>query len=91
MGGAGVWAPTFFSAARRGLGAGGRAWVFAAVIGVLAAAGLPLSTALQDSIITLVTVLAPLVIIGDAHIRHGRSRALAIRPRPLEEEKEVGA
>ena len=62
-----------------------------AVIGVLAAAGLPLSTALQDSIITLVTVLAPLVIIGDAHIRHGRSRALAIPPRPLEEEKEVRA
>lgn len=62
-----------------------------AVIGVLAAAGLPLSAALQDSIITLVTVLAPLVIIGDAHIRHGRSRALAIPPRPIEEEKELSA
>jgi hypothetical protein len=65
--------------------------VVGAVIGVAAAAGLPLSTALQDSIITLVTVLAPLVIIGDAHIRHGRSRALAIPPRPLEEETDVGA
>ncbi|HYY76574.1 MAG TPA: hypothetical protein VE644_09685 [Gaiellaceae bacterium] len=65
--------------------------VVGAVLGVLAAAGLPLSATLQDSIITLVTVLAPLVIIGDAHIRHGRSRALAIPPRPLEEEKQVGA
>lgn len=65
--------------------------VVGAVIGVLAAAGLPLSTALQDSIITLVTVLAPLVIIGDAHIRHGRSRALAIPPRPLEDEQQAGA
>ncbi|MGH3091694.1 MAG: hypothetical protein ACRDOG_05105 [Gaiellaceae bacterium] len=65
--------------------------VVGAVIGVLAAAGLPLSAALQDSIITLVTVLAPLVIIGDAHIRHGRSRALAIPPRPIEEEEQVGA
>ena len=65
--------------------------VIGAVIGVAAAAGLPLSTALQDSIITLVTVLAPLVIIGDAHIRRGRSRALAIPPRPLKEETDVGA
>ena len=53
--------------------------VIGAVIGVAAAAGLPLSTALQDSIITLVTLLAPLVII------------LAIPPRPLEEEEDVGA
>jgi hypothetical protein len=62
-----------------------------AILGVIAAAGLPLSNELQDSIITLITVLAPLVIIGDAHIRHGRSRALAIPPRPLEDEKKLGA
>jgi hypothetical protein len=62
-----------------------------AILGVIAAAGLPLSKELQDSIITLITVLAPLVIIGDAHIRHGRSRALAIPPRPLEDDEKHGA
>jgi hypothetical protein len=63
--------------------------IVGAVLGVAVAAGLPLSKELQDSIITLVTVLAPLVIVGDAHIRHGRSRALAIPPRPIEEDQKV--
>ena len=58
-----------------------------AVIGVAVAAGLPLSKALQDSIIQLITVLAPLLLIGDATIRHGRSRALLNPPRvPLEDD-----
>jgi hypothetical protein len=65
--------------------------IVGAILGVAVAAGLPLSKDLQDSIITLVTVLAPLVIVGDATIRHGRSRALAIPPRPIDEEKRLGA
>jgi hypothetical protein len=47
-----------------------------AVIGVAVAAGLDISKDLQDRIIQLVTVLAPLLIIGDGVIRHGRSRNL---------------
>jgi hypothetical protein len=58
-----------------------------AVLGVAVAAGLPLSKGLQESIIQLITVLAPLLLLGDAAIRHGRSRALLNPPRmPLEEE-----
>jgi hypothetical protein len=63
--------------------------IIGAVLGVAVAAGLPLSKELQDSIVTLVTVLAPLIIIGDAHIRHGRSRALAIPPRPIEDDQKI--
>lgn len=59
-----------------------------AVLGVVVAAGLPLSRDLQDSIIELITVLAPLLLIGDAAIRHGRSRALLNPPRvPIEDEQ----
>lgn len=53
---------------------------------VLAAAGLPLSQALQDSIIDLVTVVAPVLLVGDAVIRHGRSRALQNPPKPPTED-----
>jgi hypothetical protein len=63
--------------------------IVGAILGVAVAAGLPLSKDLQDSIVTLVTVLAPLIIVGDAHIRHGRSRALAIPPRPIESDQKV--
>jgi hypothetical protein len=63
--------------------------IVGAILGVAVAAGLPLSKDLQDSIVTLVTVLAPLIIVGDAHIRHGRSRALAIPPRPIEHDQKV--
>jgi hypothetical protein len=63
--------------------------IVGAILGVAVAAGLPLSKDLQDSIVTLVTVLAPLIIVGDAHIRHGRSRALAIPPRPIEDDQKV--
>ena len=59
--------------------------IVGAILGVAVAAGLPLSKELQDSIIDLITVLAPLLLVGDAAIRHGRSRALLIPPRvPLE-------
>lgn len=50
--------------------------VAGAILTVCIAAGLPISKDLQDSIIALATVLAPLLIAGDAVIRHGRSRAL---------------
>ena len=51
--------------------------VVGAVIGVLVAAGLPLSQALQDSIIQLVTVIAPILLISDAVVRHGRAKGNA--------------
>ena len=52
-----------------------------ALLTVLVAAGLDISKALQDSIISLVTVLAPVLLISDAAIRHGRSRALLNQPK----------
>jgi hypothetical protein len=45
-----------------------------AILGVVAAAGIPLSKDLQDHILTLITVTAPLLLLADAHIRHGRAR-----------------
>jgi hypothetical protein len=65
--------------------------VIGAVIGVAVAAGLPLSKELQDSIVQLVTILAPIIIVGDAGIRHGRSRALLQAPRPIEDNQKVEA
>lgn len=62
-----------------------------AVLGVAVAAGLPLSKELQDSIIQLITVLAPLLLIGDAAIRNGRSRALLNPPRVPLEDNETSA
>jgi hypothetical protein len=62
-----------------------------AVLGVAVAAGLPLSKDLQDSIIDLITVLAPLLLVGDAAIRHGRSRALLNPPRVALEDDNLGA
>lgn len=56
--------------------------VVGALLAVVAAAGLDISDDLQNAIITLVTVLAPIVIVGDAVIRNGRSRALGVPPRP---------
>lgn len=50
-----------------------------AVIGVIVAAGLPLSQNLQDSIIRLVTILAPILVVGDAGIRIGRATGSARR------------
>ncbi len=55
--------------------------VVGSVLGVLVAAGLDVSKELQDSIISLVTVLGPVLIAGDALIRHGRSRALLNPPK----------
>ncbi len=51
--------------------------VVGAAIGVLVAAGLPLSQGLQDSIIQLVTVLAPILLVSDAVVRHGRAKGNA--------------
>ncbi len=62
-----------------------------AILGVAVAAGLPLSKDLQDSIIDLITVLAPLLLVGDAAIRHGRSRALLNPPRVPLEDHDTGA
>jgi hypothetical protein len=62
-----------------------------AVLGVAVAAGLPLSKDLQESIIQLITVLAPLLLVGDAAIRHGRSRALLNPPRVPLEDDNLGA
>ncbi len=50
--------------------------IASATVGVIVAAGLPLSKDLQDHILTLITVLAPLFIVSDAHIRNGRSRGV---------------
>lgn len=51
--------------------------IVGAVIGVLVASGLPISQDLQDAIIRLVTILAPVLIVGDAVVRHGRARGNA--------------
>ena len=47
--------------------------IVAATLGVLAAAGLPISHDLQDHILNLVTVLAPVLVGADAAIRVGRN------------------
>jgi hypothetical protein len=62
-----------------------------AILGVLVAGGLDISEDLQEQIIDLITVLAPLLVVGDAAIRHGRSRAFAVPPRPIEEDDTAGA
>lgn len=51
--------------------------IVGSILAVAVAAGLPLSKDLTDSIIQLVTVIAPVLLVGDAVIRHGRSRAMA--------------
>ncbi len=51
--------------------------VVGAIIGVLVAGGLPLSQDLQDSVIRLVTILAPILLVSDAVIRHGRATGTA--------------
>ena len=61
-----------------------------AVLGVLVAGGLPISQELQEQIMNLITVLAPLLVVGDAAIRHGRSRAFAVPPRPIEDDEKAG-
>jgi hypothetical protein len=61
-----------------------------ALLAVLVSAGLDLSDDLQNSIIQLATVLSSLLVIGDATIRHGRSRALGVPPRPPVEEEDAG-
>jgi hypothetical protein len=64
--------------------------IVTAVLGTAVAAGLDISDDLQNSIIQLVTVLGAVLFGADALIRHGRSRALGVAPRPaLEEEVDV--
>lgn len=53
--------------------------IVGAVIGVAVAAGLPLSQGLQDAIIQLVTVIAPILLVSDAIVRHGRAKGNADR------------
>jgi hypothetical protein len=53
--------------------------VIGAAFGMLAAFGLPVSQEKQEAIVTLVTVLAPVLIASDAAIRNGRSRIAAAR------------
>jgi hypothetical protein len=48
--------------------------VATAIIGFAAAAGIPMSNDLQNRLITLVTVGAPVIIAADAYIRNGRAR-----------------
>lgn len=47
--------------------------VVGAILAVAAAFGLPVSVAQQHAILTLATVLAPVLIAADAVIRHGRA------------------
>jgi len=51
--------------------------IVGALIGVIVAAGVPMSDALQTSIIALVTVLAAVLLGADAHIRNGRAKGSA--------------
>ena len=53
-----------------------------AVVGLIVAFGVHLSKDERDGIIQVVTVGFPVFLGADALIRHGRSRALAIPPRP---------
>lgn len=64
--------------------------VVGSVLAVIVAAGLDISQELQDSIIRLVTVLAPLLLGADALIRHGRSRAFLNPPKAIESEGDSG-
>jgi hypothetical protein len=45
-----------------------------AIVGFAAAAGIPMSNDLQDKLITMITVGAPVIIVADAYIRNGRAR-----------------
>ncbi len=55
--------------------------IVGSILAVIVAFGLDLSQDKQDSIIQLVTILAPLIVGGDAVIRHGRSRAMVVPPK----------
>ena len=55
--------------------------IVGSLLAVGVAAGLDISQSLQDSIITLVTVLSGVLVVGDGVIRHGRSRALLNPPK----------
>lgn len=51
--------------------------VILTVLGLLAAFGLPISQEKQDAILQVATILPTVIVIADAFIRNGRSRALA--------------
>lgn len=55
--------------------------IVGSVFGILVAAGLDVSEELQNSIIDFITVVAPILLVSDAAIRHGRSRALQNPPK----------
>lgn len=54
--------------------------VVGAIIGVLVSSGVDMTQQLQDAILNLVTILSSALVVGDAVVRHGRSRALAPPP-----------
>jgi hypothetical protein len=64
--------------------------VVGAILAVAISAGLDISKDLQDSILQLTTVLSGLLLGADAVIRHGRSRALGVAPRPPVAHGETG-
>lgn len=53
--------------------------IVGSILGVVVSAGVPMSKDLEESIIRLVTVLAPVVIGADAAIRFGRSKIAAAK------------
>ena len=65
--------------------------IVGSLIAVGVAAGLDISSELQDSIITLVTVLSGLLVVGDGVIRHGRSRSLQHAPKGVAADDDAGA
>jgi hypothetical protein len=56
--------------------------VVTAALGLVAAFGLNISKDKQDAIVMFVTVMAPIVVLADAAIRHGRSRVAAAQAAP---------
>ncbi len=55
--------------------------IVGSVLGLVVAAGLPLSDALQAQIVDLVQILAPILLGADAAIRAGRAVGTGIRDR----------
>ena len=54
--------------------------VVGAFVAFLVAFGVPISDSQRDAMVSLATVLFPVLIGADALIRHGRSRALVAEP-----------
>lgn len=63
--------------------------IVGAACALAAAFGLNISQDKQDAIVLFVTVFAPVLVAADAHIRHGRARAMIHAPKPIEPEPAV--